>query len=247
MAVFAKPVKRLARAAGVSLTRHPAPNTLERHLKDVIGQLRINCVLDVGAHEGAYARLLRDGVGFAGHIASFEPADRSYVRLVASRKGDQRWRGYRYALGREHRSGRLNLYGKSQLNSLLTPSLYGIGLFPALADAKATEVVEVRRLAEVFDEVTAAVAAPRVLLKVDTQGFDIQVLQGAGGVLDRIAAVQVEVPLKPIYEGMPSLTTMLEWLGGFGFELTGVFPVSRDRDHLRLVELDCVLCRAGLA
>jgi hypothetical protein len=46
---------------------------------------------------------------------------------------------------------------------------------------------------------------------------------------------------------MPSLTTMLEWLGGFGFELTGVFPVSRDRDHLRLVELDCVLRRAGLA
>jgi hypothetical protein len=27
----------------------------------------------------------------------------------------------------------------------------------------------------------------------------------------------------------------------------GVFTVSRDRDHLRLVELDCVLCRAGLA
>src|SRR4029450_5885156 len=101
MAVFAKPVKRLARAAGVSRTRHPAPNTLERHLKDVIRQLRINCVLDVGAHEGAYARRLRGEVGFTGHIASFEPAGRSYARLVASRKGDQGWRGYRYALGRE--------------------------------------------------------------------------------------------------------------------------------------------------
>jgi hypothetical protein len=31
---------------------------------------------------------------------------------------------------------------------------------------------------------------------------------------------------------------------GPGFELTGAFPVSRDRDHLRLVELDCLLCRA---
>ena len=109
MAVFAKPVKRLARAAGVSLTRHPAPNTLERHLRDVIRQLRVDWVLDVGAHEGAYAR------------------------LVASRKGDQGWRGYRYALGREHRPGRLNLYGKSQLNSLLAPSSYGIGLFPVRA------------------------------------------------------------------------------------------------------------------
>lgn len=54
----------------------------------------------------------------------------------------------------------LNLYDKSQLNSLLTPSSYGIGLFPTLADATATEVVEVRRLADVFDEVTAAVAHP---------------------------------------------------------------------------------------
>jgi FkbM family methyltransferase len=247
MTVFVKPVKRLARAAGISLARHPAPNSLERHLKDVTRQLRINCVLDVGAHEGAYARLLRDEVGFTGHIASFEPADRSYARLVASRKGDQAWRGYRCALGREHRSARLNVFGKSRLNSLLAPSSYGIGLFPALADARATEVVEVRRLADVFDEVTAAVVAPRVLLKVDTQGFDIQVLHGAVDVLERIAAVQVEVPLKPIYEGMPSFATMLEWLGDFGFELTGVFPVSRDRDHLRLVELDCVLCRPGLA
>lgn len=50
--------------------------------------------------------------------------------------------------------------------------------------------------------------------------------------------------MKPIYEGMPSFSTLLEWLRGPGFELTGAFPVSRDRDHLRLVELDCILCRA---
>jgi FkbM family methyltransferase len=244
MAALVKPVKRLARAAGISVTRHPAPNTLERHLKDLVRLLGVNCVLDVGAHEGAYARLLRDEVGFGGHIASFEPAAGSYARLVASRRGDRRWRGYRYALGRDPAMATLNLYDKSQLNSLLTPSSYGIGLFPTLAGATATEAVEVRRLADVFDEVTAAVAHPRVLLKIDTQGFDIQVLEGADGVLDRVAAVQVEVPVKPIYEGMPSFSTLLEWLRGPGFELTGAFPVSRDRDHLRLVELDCILCRA---
>jgi FkbM family methyltransferase len=194
MAALVKPVKRLARAAGISVTRHPAPNTLERHLKDLVRLLGVNCVLDVGAHEGAYARLLRDEVGFGGHIASFEPAASNYARLVASRRGDRRWRGYRYALGREPAMATLNLYDKSQLNSLLTPSSYGIGLFPTLAGATATEAVE--------------------------------------------------VPVKPIYEGMPSFSTLLEWLRGPGFELTGAFPVSRDRDHLRLVELDCILCRA---
>ena len=79
MAVFSKPVKRLARAAGVSLTRHPAPNTLEWHLKDVIRQLQVDHALDVGAHEGTYARPPRDEIGCTGHIACSSRTDGSYV------------------------------------------------------------------------------------------------------------------------------------------------------------------------
>jgi hypothetical protein len=42
---------------------------------------------------------------------------------------------------------------------------------------------------------------------------------------------------------MAPLPELLGFLGELGFELTGVFPLARDPDHLRLLELDCILYR----
>ena len=239
--------KRVARAAGISLERYPPINTTPHHLKYLLGQVGINVVLDVGAHRGEYVRLLRDHAGFGGHLASSEPSRASFDRLVAACGGDPRWRGYRYALGREPGSAELNLFGMTQLNSLLAPSSYGVEVFPTLGRPTATQTVEVRRLDDVFDEVTGHVADPRVLLKIDTQGSDRRVVEGALGVIDRVHALQVEVPLKPIYDEMSPLADLLGFLGDLGYELTGVFPLARDPDHLRILELDCVLYRPAAA
>jgi hypothetical protein len=110
------------------------------------------------------------------------------------------------------------------------------------ADRIRHEPVDVRRL----DGVLAAHAAPdsdgRALLKIDTQGFDLDVLEGASGILDGIAAIQVEVSLQPIYDGTAGSHETLEALTDRGFGLSGVFPVSADGD-LRLIEVDCVAVR----
>jgi FkbM family methyltransferase len=233
--------------AGISLARYPPIDTAPHHLKYLLRELGISYVLDVGAHEGGYVRLLRHHVRFTGHIASFEPASESYARLVAACAHDARWRGYAYALGRDSGRAELNVFGMTQLNSLLAPSQYGIQVFPALGSPTATQKVEVCRLDEVFDEVTRQVPEPRVLLKIDTQGSDQRVLEGAVGVLDRVLALQIEVPLKPIYQGMAPLPELLGLLGELGYELTGVFPLARDPDHLRILELDCILYRPAAA
>ena len=100
-----------------------------------------------------------------------------------------------------------------------------------------------RRLDTLLPELVSTADA-RIFLKSDAQGSDLEVLRGANGSLARIAAVQTEVPIKTIYEGMPSYTQVLGFLERHGFELTGVFPVTRDQE-LRVLELDCILVRAG--
>jgi FkbM family methyltransferase len=235
--------KSIARSAGISLERYPPINTPPHHLRYLTRQLGITCVLDVGAHEGEYVRLLRRHVRFGGHIASFEPSAVSFAKLAAGCAGDPRWRGYPYALGSEPGYAELSLFGMTQLNSLLPPSRYGVEVFPTMGSPTAIQRVEVCRLDDVFDQVLGDVPDPRVLLKIDTQGSDLRVLEGAAGVLDRVLALQVEVPLKPIYDGMAPLPDLLGFLGDLGFELTGVFPLARDPDHLRLLELDCILYR----
>jgi FkbM family methyltransferase len=238
-------VRKLARSAGLYVARYPPPGTLGFHLKQLTRRLDINCVLDVGAHEGGYARLLRREVQFAGEIVSFEPAAASFAALCSARAGDRRWRGHEYALGRAAGKATLNVFAESELNTLLEPSGYGVDRFPTMSRPLHGQMVEIHPLAEVFDEVTAHVPDPRVLLKVDTQGFDLEVVEGAVEVLDRVRALQLEVPVKHVYDNMPSLPRTLERLTELGFEVTGMFPVTRDRDLLRVVEFDCVLRRVG--
>ena len=110
-----------------------------------------------------------------------------------------------------------------------------------MASPLSGQPVEVHRLADVFDEVTAHVPDPRVLVKVDTQGYDLEVVEGAAEVLCRVAALQLELPVKHVYDGMPRLAVTLDRLDELGFEVTGMFPVTRDRDLLRVIEFDCVL------
>jgi FkbM family methyltransferase len=236
-------VRRLARSGGLYVSRYPPPATLAFHLKHLTRRLEINCVLDVGAHEGGYARLLRREVGFGGEIVSFEPAAASFAALRSALAGDRRWRGHGYALGRSPGWATLSVFAESELNTFLAPSGYGVERFPTMASPLPAQTVEVRRLGDVFDEVTAHVPEPRALLKVDTQGYDLEVIEGAAEVLCRVAALQVELPVKHVYEGVPGLAVTLERLDELGFEVTGMFPVTRDRDLLRVVEFDCVLRR----
>ena len=52
-------------------------------------------------------------------------------------------------------------------------------------------------------------ARRRVYLKLDTQGTDLDVVEGASGALEAVDALQSEVAVRPIYEGVPELAQSL--------------------------------------
>lgn len=227
----------MLRRAGIEVTRYPAPNTLPWQTKQVIRRLGIEGVVDVGAHEGEYVRMLRDVVGYDGPVVSFEPLPSSFHALVRDRRGDGAWTGRNVALGSEAGTLSLNLYTGTDFNSFLRQNDYGRARFAPLLEA-GTQEVPVRRLDQVLE------MSGTLLLKSDTQGYDLEVIEGAAGLIDRVAAITVELPLRPIYEGAPALPHMLERMTTWGFELIGLFPLSRD--GLRVVEFDGIFVRAEL-
>jgi hypothetical protein len=77
---------------------------------------------------------------------------------------------------------------------------------------------------------------------MDTQGTEIDVLDGARGCLDRIKALQAEVSFLPLYKEIPPYHQVIEHAKTLGFQVTGLFPVGRDIE-LRLVDADCVMRR----
>ena len=86
----------------------------------------------------------------------------------------------------------------------------------------------------------------RPYLKLDTQGFDIEVLQGGRDSLGAVRALQTEASVIGIYKGMPGYVDTIRYLDERGFDITGLYPVSRD-SSLRLVEFDCVMINRSAA
>jgi hypothetical protein len=82
----------------------------------------------------------------------------------------------------------------------------------------------------------------RLFLKLDTQGFDLEVFKGLGMYTDQVSLIQSEVSLLPIYDGMPHWTQSIEAYEQAGFSVAGMFPVTRTRSG-RVIEYDCLLLR----
>ncbi len=239
-------IKRAIYATAGSLGYHiglrpPTADTLEGHLGTLFDRMDFNCVIDVGAHHGNFGRLVRR-VGYAGRIVLFEPVAANFARLEEASSGDPDWHIHNRALGSE--AGRLpiNVTRQSSMPSFRSPSAYGKSYFQGQMDIVDTPMIDIDRLDDVFAECVAGLPNPRVFLKVDTQGYDAEVFRGGARSLNEILAIQSELAVQAIYEGMPRYTDAIAAFNALGFKLSGLFPVTLDR-KLRLVEMDCVVLR----
>src|SRR4051812_7197997 len=206
-------------------------------LRAVLERRAIDCVLDVGAHTGGFGAALRE-LGYAGEIVSFEPVAASFAALESRAREDPRWQVHRLALGRAEGSAAINVARAANFTSFLAPTAFSVERFGESAVVHAEEV-PVRRLDGVF-----APGGRRVLLKTDTQGWDLEVLAGASRCLDAVLAVQIELSLRPLYEGAPGWLDALATLRALGFRPAQLTSVGRDGE-LGLLELDCLLVRDG--
>ena len=240
-------VRNLLRRRGFEVVRTglPEANVLGLHLDRLFDRLAINVVLDVGAGGGDFGRWLRRN-GYAGRIASFEPVYDSFQRLAGHSAADPGWEAFELALGSEDGSAEINVSELRVFSSFLERSRYSADEIGESAAVVRTETVPVRRLDGLAERAFGGVAEPRVYLKMDTQGWDLEVLAGASGCAEAIVAFQSEVAVHRLYEGMPALQDSLARFEELGFGISGLFPVTLD-SNLEVVEFDCVAVRHGAA
>ncbi|MEN3953165.1 FkbM family methyltransferase [Iodidimonas sp. SYSU 1G8] len=231
---FIRPLAMRLIRAGIPVPASPIDRYLEfRQLRKVLTDLKIDCVIDVGANRGQFAQDLR-AIGFAGHIASFEPVPSEFAAMQRAMAGDRLWRGYNMALGSRNEAMTMNVADNSVMSSLLEP-VHGIATTHA-------EEVQVCRLDECFAGLFPGVDAPRVFLKMDTQGYDLEVFRGASGCMDQVLGLQSEVSVKAIYAGMPHYLDALRLYEDAGFALQNLSVVGRFRTGA-LCELNALMRR----
>jgi FkbM family methyltransferase len=214
---------------------------LAGHLAATLRALDVNCVVDVGANVGQYAATIRNA-GFNGQIVSIEPTRESYQTLSNKAAGDASWATLNLALGAKDEERVLNVFSASDLNSFLHPSDNMAGNIDG-SQVERTHLVKVKRLDSIITEIVGKIAAPRIFLKLDTQGYDIEAVTGATDSLKLVVGIQSELSVIPLYEGMPDYLEALALYRRLGYEPTGIFPVVRDRTTRHVLEFDVVLTR----
>lgn len=218
--------------------RPPELSPLAVHLRQILETYRVDMVIDVGANEGQFGRLLR-GLDYEGIIHSFEPLSSAFAALGKAAQNDPCWHVHNVALGDAKGELTLHVGASSDFSSLLPASAFGAAHFKGLSP-RGQQTVAVHRL-EDYGQGLPDFAGQRVLLKLDTQGYDYQVFAGAAGLRPRLVALLSELSFQPIYEGMKPYLEMLLHYTRQGFAVSGVFPVSRDKETEALIEADCVL------
>ncbi len=210
-----------------------------RRLKKVVRKYNIDCIVDVGANIGQYGRFLRKQVGYQGLIISFEPDPENFEKLTAASRADSMWIVESYALGKENSKLELNIMANSEFNSFLEPDNSQTDSYKDLNLVKARIEVPVKRLDEVLPQFSQLHQFENVFLKLDTQGFDLDVFRGAAGCIRLISGIQTEVSVLPIYANMPSFEDSLNLFRANNFEVSGLYAVSESR-FPHAFEFDCI-------
>jgi FkbM family methyltransferase len=197
-------------------------------------------VIDIGANEGQFSRAILNEFNDV-HIYAFEPlpmAGERYMRNLQS-AAPGRVILHKVACGAAKSTVALHVNVFSQSSSFLQISKDHLRLYPH-AREKGQMEVQVEKLDDLMNGV---IFSSNVLMKIDVQGFELQVLEGAENTLGRIQHVLVETCFVPMYVGEPTFDVILTHLKAKGFRFVGPLSLVVDPVLRVPVQMDALFER----
>lgn len=231
-------LKKILRSLGLNFRRYDPTHDLSELLK----LYRVETIFDVGANAGVSGRYFRN-LGFEGKIVSFEPVRQYYKLLAQEAAGDSLWTSENVALADSEGEQEINVSGgcgvaSSFLNQTgrtweCAPELEYLGL-------ERVRVTTIDRAAQEHYP-----QGDRLFLKLDVQGYERKVLEGARETMPRIIGVRIELSVSRCYEEEPSLPEMLNYLYDLGFRLCAIEEAWSDSRTREVYQMDAVFFRVA--
>lgn len=232
-------IRKAVRRSGWDIIRYvPGGHPLARR-EMILQQYGINVVFDVGANIGEYGKELRD-INYRGKILSFEPLIAAYEKLVIAANKDDQWDVYNYALGDIIGKVKINIAGNSYSSSIMDMLPTHLHFAP---DSKyvGEQITDIKTIDSIFP--TICHHGDGVYLKIDTQGFEKKVLDGAINSLPRIDTIQIEISLIPLYQEGPLFDEMYGYLTSLGYSIISLAPAFTDEKSGRMLQVDAIFHR----
>ena len=215
------------------------PNADLRRRKKLFAHFKITKIIDVGANRGQYAMLIRK-LGFTGKIISFEPLSKAYSLLTQNSSKDKNWDIYNYGLGDKNEELTINVSENSASSSILEIMSHHTDSAPASAYV-GQEKIKIKTLDGIYHDLVKKDEI--ILLKIDVQGFEKNVIDGAKNVLQKITGVQLEMSLIELYSGELLFMEMITLLNSYGFKLHSLENGFYDSKTGQLLQVDGIFFR----
>ncbi|MEX2617484.1 MAG: FkbM family methyltransferase [Alphaproteobacteria bacterium] len=218
-------------------SRKRTDKTTPGKIVSILQDRQVDLVVDVGANVGQTGQTLRQA-GYDGRILSFEPVPSAHASLTAAAAADEKWTvAERMAIGDADGDIEINVSDSTDMSSALDAS---DDLLRTLPKTHSTERVTapLRRLDTVLPEWIGD--ATNVFLKIDTQGFERNVLNGATETLQRITGLQMELSLFPLYQGEETYLSFLNDLHTMGMTPLMLVETNFSRSLKRQLQIDVV-------
>jgi FkbM family methyltransferase len=171
-------------------------------------------IIDAGANEGQFAIGANKAFPYA-KIHCFEPGSAAFNRLKFNLSGIANITFHKKALGADNKTTKLHLTNNDQSSSLLCLHNNHKSAYPSIEEI-GVENVEMVMLSQEFNDLAGS---QPVLLKIDTQGYEMEVLKGAEKMLDSVDWILLETATKQMYAGESEFKNIHQWLEDrkFGF------------------------------
>ena len=207
-------VKRPLNLLGLDLVRYNPRYSLGEYA--YVASLDIKTVIDVGAHTGEFARMIKTILPDAA-IYSFEPLKREFESLQQQMQNGAGFKAFNCAVGDRSETVEIHRSSYAQSSSLLPMAKLHKEAFPVSASHTA-EIVEVKRLDDVLRDFELRA---EILIKIDVQGYEDKVIAGAAETVGKARAIIIEVSFRELYEGQPLFERIFGLLSGKGFKYMG--------------------------
>ena len=233
-------IKKILRSTGLEIKRYNPSSSQNCQLEYALRKHKIDLVLDVGANVGQFAKSLRE-VGYNDRIVSFEPLIDAHRILSQAARSTKRWEVHeRCAIGDMNGTIQINVSTNSVSSSVLPMLKEHSDAAPESAFTRSEETP-----IHTLDSVSARYMNSRnsTLIKIDTQGFEWQVLDGASETLKSARGIIIELSLVTLYSGQRLWQDIIARLETQGFNIWSLNPAFVDPGDGKTLQLDGLFFR----
>ena len=220
----------------LQLNKITLSNNFYYHIVKTLEFYDIDLVIDIGANEGQFAKKIIE-YGYKNEIISFEPMKSAFIELEKNSKKLTQWKTVNLGFGKENSFEFLNISKNSVSSSILQVLKTSTDVEP---DTKfiSKEKIELITLNQYLSN--NEYKDKNIFVKIDTQGFEKNIILGAEKVKDKIKGFLVELSIVKLYSSTEPFSEMIDFLNKLGFELWSIERGFSNKKTGQTLQVDAI-------